>query len=115
MADLPAELKSVIERFVPDPKAPPSRMDRLVYGADCARHPLLGCIIGHGNGDLKEQARNFLRSLRSATVHQTVGRAGDLSEAEFLALFRHLEQWHAAGGKIELPPAHVNFEFARHR
>jgi hypothetical protein len=104
MIELSDELKRAIERFVPDPKGPPNKMDQLVYGADCARHPLLGCIIGHGNGDPNDQARNFLLSLRDATVHQTAGRAGDLSQAEYLGLLRELEAWERAGNQVKLPP-----------
>jgi hypothetical protein len=89
---------------LPNGKCPPTRMDQLAKGVDCARHPLLGCIIAQNGTPPEEQARNFLRSLRSATVHQVAGRAGDLSDAEFKDLWSRLEQWEANGGKVELPP-----------
>lgn len=91
----------------PDPNvplAPPTKMDELVYGADCTRHPLLGCIIGHGNGAPEEQARNFLISLRNATFHKVAGRAHDLSEEEFRAKWRELEAWEAAGNFVQMRP-----------
>jgi hypothetical protein len=92
---------------LPDPNgslAPPSKADQQVYRVDCCRHPLLGCIIGYGNGPPHEQARNYLRSLRNATVHQTAGRAVDLSDAEFRDLWRRLEAWEAAGNTVHMPP-----------
>jgi hypothetical protein len=33
-----------------------------------------------------------------------VGRAGDLSEAEYLGLSRALEAWIAAGNEVNMPP-----------
>jgi hypothetical protein len=75
--------KRMIE--LPNPKCPPTRMDKLAKGVDCARHPLLGCIIANNGTPPGVQARNFLLSLRDATIHQTVGRAGDLSQAGFAA------------------------------
>lgn len=67
---------------LPNPKCPPNQMDKLVFGADCARHPLLGCIIGHGNGPPDEQARNFVRSLL---------KSGQVTETEFKDLWAGLE------------------------
>jgi hypothetical protein len=71
-------------------------------------HPLLGhlgCRIGHGNGEPSEQARNFLRSLRQATIWQIAGRLGpDLSDDEYRDWLRKLDAWENAGNVVALPP-----------
>jgi hypothetical protein len=88
----------------PAATCPPTRMDQLVHGVDCVRHPIItGCIVSQKGGTPGQQARNYLLCLRDATIHQRAGRAGDLSHAEYLDLLRQLEQWEAAGGKVNLP------------
>jgi hypothetical protein len=80
---------------LPDPKRTPTptQMDKLAMGADCAIHPLLGCVIANNGTAPEQQARNYLISVRQTTIHQIAGRAGDLSEAEFRDLLHQLEQW----------------------
>lgn len=96
---------------LPDPKSPPSKMDMLVFGPDCCRHPLLGCIIGHGNGTPEEQARSFLLSLRNATIHKVAGRAGDLSEDEFRTKWRALLEWEKTNS-VQMPKPIVGHPMA---
>jgi hypothetical protein len=79
-------------------------MDMLSMGPDCARHGFLGCIIANNGTPPEQQARNFLLSLRLATIHEVAGRAGDLSHAEYLELLRQLSAWEAAGNTVKLPP-----------
>jgi hypothetical protein len=57
--------------------------DQIAMGADCVRHPLLGCIISNNGTPPIEHARNFLRSLREATVNNVTGRSGDMSDGNF--------------------------------
>ena len=80
---------------MPDPKSPPNKMDCLVHGGpDCARHPIItACIVGHGNGDPGEQARNYLRSMLNA---------GKMSEQEFKDWWRELVAWENAGNKVNM-------------
>jgi hypothetical protein len=68
-------------------------MDMLTHGPNCWRHPVAGVIIGETGGTPAEQVRNYLYSLREATIQQRAGRPGDLSHEEHLALLRKLEQW----------------------
>jgi hypothetical protein len=72
---------------LPDPKRSPSKADKLSHGPDCAIRPLIGCVIAQNGVAPGVQARNYLWSLRKATIHQTAGRDGDLSEAEYLKLW----------------------------
>ena len=86
-----------------NPKCPPTKMDKLVHGEDCVRHPLLGCIISQAGSPPGVQARNYLISLRQATIQQIAGRAGDLSEAEFRDLLSQLEAWEKTNS-VQMPP-----------
>lgn len=86
---------------LPDPRSPPSRLDRLARGEDCTRHPVLGCIISHGNGSSEEQARSFLQSLwGAARVSFVTGETESEREwrlakiqAELQEWWRRLEEW----------------------
>lgn len=75
--------------------------------SDSIPHPLLGplgCRIGHGNGTPEDQARNFLRSLRQATIHQIALRTGpDLSEEEYRDCLAKLTEWEKHNA-VQLPP-----------
>jgi hypothetical protein len=90
----------------PNPKSPPSPMDKLAMGPDCARHPLLGCIIANNGTPPGDQARNYLLSLYEATVHKVAGRAGDLSEDEFRTKLRELEEWEKTNS-VQMPAPSV--------
>jgi len=82
-----------------NPRDALSKMDKLVFGVDATRHPLLGCPIGHGNGEPKEQARNYLRSLLSS---------GLLTDDEFKHWAARLIKWETAGGIVRMPPREVS-------
>jgi hypothetical protein len=85
-------------------------MDLLAMGPDCTRHPLLGCIIANNGTPPGIQARSFLFSLRDATIHQVAGRAGDLSQDEYLDLLHKLDAWEKAGGVVR-PRNHYIMRF----
>lgn len=98
----------------PDPSrpvAPPTRMDMIAKGADCARHPLLGCIIAHGSATPEEQARNYLISLYRATEQGIAGREHDLTLDEYRQKLHELEQWEARGNFVQMPPPIVDHPF----
>jgi hypothetical protein len=95
MIELPA--------FFNDPKAPPHKGDQLAKGIDCARHPLLGCIIAQNGTSPEVQARNYLLSLRQATFHKASGRPGDLSVEKYQELLAALTEWEKTNS-VSMPP-----------
>jgi hypothetical protein len=98
----------------PAPTCPPTAADRLSKGVDCCRHPAVpGCIVANNGTPPGQQARNYLLSLRQATIHQVAGRAGDLSEEEFKDLFRKLLAWEAAGNAVAFPAPAIDHQHRR--
>jgi hypothetical protein len=80
----------------PDPNVPPaspSKMDRLAMGEDCCTHPLLGCIIGHGNGPVGDQARSYLISLLNG---------GQINAADYQAKLLELTVWEQTNS-VQMP------------
>jgi hypothetical protein len=90
---------------LPDPKAPPNKLDKLALGPDCSRHPLVGCIIANNGVGAGAQARNYLWSLRNATIHQILGRDGDMSHDEYLGFLYRLSVWEQTNHVPMPPPA----------
>jgi hypothetical protein len=99
---------------LPDPRAPPSAGDKATHGKDCARHPLLGCIISQGS-PAGPQARSYLWSRYEATRQNIAGRDRDLdlSPGEYKAALAELEAWEAAGNKVEMPAPIMPASFRR--
>jgi hypothetical protein len=95
----------------PDPNSPPNRMDCLAHGEDCARHPLIGCIISNNGTPASAQARSYLLSLYHATEQRVAGRGGDFTAVEYREWLRKLEVWEAAGNVVPLPPPIVGHPF----
>jgi hypothetical protein len=101
---------------LPDPRATLSRMDKLAMGADCTRHPLLGCVIGHGNGTPEQQARNFLHSIwNAARVSFVTGETeGEKKwrlqkiQAELQEWMNKLETWERSN-VVVLPQPHASY------
>jgi hypothetical protein len=90
----------------PDPRTLPSKMDQLVAGVDCARHPLITtCIISQNGTPPEQQVRNHLLSLRQATLQDVFPRnkALDLTEDEFRILWKKLELWEKSNS-VAMPP-----------
>jgi hypothetical protein len=85
----------------PDPKSPPSRMDKLAMGEDCCRHKLLGCVLANNGTPPGEQARSYLHSIwNAAEVSFVTGETEDERQwrlakirAELREWFRRLEEW----------------------
>ena len=88
----------------PNPHDPPSKADQLVFGADTCRHPITGHCLQRGFGALsvKEQARQHLRTIEYAEGKM----AAD-------AVRKALDEFEAAGGVVEAPPANVAIGFGR--
>jgi hypothetical protein len=97
-----------------NPNCPPTKMDQIAMGADCARHGLLGCIIANNGTPPIEQARNYLRSLREATVNNVTGRSGDMSDSEFRTWMLKLEAWHKTN-EVKLPKPIMPADHRLHR
>lgn len=92
--------------FVPqNPKDALSRMDMLVKGPDACRHGLLGCVIAQNGTPPEQQARNFLYSLRRATIENIAGRDRnlDLNEAEYQHWLARLAKWEQTN-TVSFPP-----------
>jgi hypothetical protein len=86
----------------------------LAMGGDCARHPLLGCIIANNGTSPGDQARSFLISLHNATFHKVAGRADDFTDADYREWMAKLEAWEKTNA-VPLPPPHLAAEFSRRR
>jgi hypothetical protein len=89
-------------------------MDIIAMGADAVRHPLLGCVIANNGTPPIEQARNYLRSLRDATVNNITGRSVNMSDTEFRDRMLKLEAWHKTN-EVELPPPYMPLDHRLHR
>ena|SRR6516162_6114831 len=99
-------------KTVPDPSL--TQMDIIAMGADAVRHPLLGCVIANNGTPPIEQARDYLRSLRDATINNVTGRSSDMSDNEFRDWMLKLEAWHKTNS-VDMPTPNMPADHRLHR
>jgi hypothetical protein len=65
-----------------DPTEPLSTNEKLVFGVNAKRHPVLGFVVEEGSGakPIAQQAENYIRTLKPA--EQQAARAALQAEAE---------------------------------
>ena len=97
---------------MPDPSL--TQMDIIAMGADAVRHPLLGCVIANNGTPPIEQARDYLRSLRDATINNVTGRSSDMSDNEFRDWMLKLEAWHKTNS-VDMPTPNMPADHRLHR